>query len=111
MIEEGYMVNDKKYIVKQQKRIAQLVTSHFKDYYLTGGTALAFYYDHRFSEDLDFFTQKYSDSVPKQIMNFISQKTGFSYKLDAEQGNIDFAGLCASTNFPVCILLKGSHLS
>ncbi len=31
---------------------------HFADYYLTGGTALsAFYLKHRYSEDLDFFTE------------------------------------------------------
>ena len=83
------MINAKKYIVKQQKNITKLVVSHFKDYYLTGGTALAFYYNHRFSEDLDFFTQKYSNKIPDHIMNFISQKTGFSYKLDAEQSRIN----------------------
>ena len=83
------MVNAKKYIVRQQKNITKLVVSHFKDYYLTGGTALAFYYNHRFSEDLDFFTQKYSNKIPDQIMNFISQETGFSYKLDAEQNRIN----------------------
>ena len=83
------MINAKKYIVKQQKNITKLVVSHFKDYYLTGGTALAFYYNHRFSEDLDFFTQKYSNETPNKIMNFISQNTGFSYKLDAEQNRIN----------------------
>lgn len=82
------MDNTKKYIIKQQRKITQLVTLRFKDYYLTGGTALAFYYSHRFSEDLDFFTQKYSDNAPDQIMDFISQEMGFSYRLDAEQGKI-----------------------
>jgi len=84
------MINAKKYIVKQQKRIAHMVALRFNDYYLTGGTALAFYYNHRFSEDLDFFTQKYLDNTPDQIMNFISEKTGFPYQLDAEQSRIDF---------------------
>ena len=84
------MANTKKYIIKQQKGIAQLVTLRFKDYYLTGGTALAFYYNHRFSEDLDFFTQKYSANVPNQIMDFISQETGFPYRLDTEQNGVGF---------------------
>jgi len=79
------MADDKKYMIKQQKKITRLVTSSFKDYYLTGGTALAFYYNHRFSEDLDFFTQKYSSNVPDQIMDFVSQETGLSYRLDTEQ--------------------------
>ncbi|MBL7157073.1 MAG: nucleotidyl transferase AbiEii/AbiGii toxin family protein [Candidatus Omnitrophica bacterium] len=84
------MTSGKKHIIKQQKLITNLVTSLFKDYYLTGGTALAFYYNHRFSEDLDFFTQEYSALIPDRIMSFISQKTGFSYKLDREQ---NIAGL------------------
>jgi len=67
-----------------------MVALRFNDYYLTGGTALAFYYNHRFSEDLDFFTQKYLDNAPRQIMNFILEKTGFSYQLDAEQSRVGF---------------------
>jgi predicted nucleotidyltransferase component of viral defense system len=71
--------------VKEQKRITDLVVSEFKNYYLTGGTALAFYFDHRFSEDLDFFSQKYQKNDPDQIMEYISKKTGFAYQLDAQQ--------------------------
>lgn len=65
---------DKKtaYIQKEQKRITGLVVKKFKDYYLTGGTALAFYFGHRFSEDLDFFSQKYQKNDPDKIMAFIS---------------------------------------
>ena len=75
------------YITKIQKEILNLVTKNFKDYYLTGGTALSLYYNHRFSEDLDFFTQKYqSDNVDK-IMEYINEKTGFLYKLESEQNN------------------------
>ncbi len=84
------MSNSKQYIIRQQKRIVQLVTEHFKNYYLTGGTALAFYYNHRFSEDLDFFSQQYSDDDPNRIMDFILEKTGFSYTLDKEQSKVEF---------------------
>ena len=42
------------YIKSEQKRISKMVTKEFKSYYLTGGTALSFYFNHRFSEDLDF---------------------------------------------------------
>jgi predicted nucleotidyltransferase component of viral defense system len=73
------------YIQKEQKRITGLVTKKFKRYYLTGGTALAFYFGHRFSEDLDFFSQKYKKSDPDKIMNFIKAETGFDYQLDAVQ--------------------------
>ncbi|MBU4149431.1 MAG: nucleotidyl transferase AbiEii/AbiGii toxin family protein [Candidatus Omnitrophica bacterium] len=73
------------YIKDEQKKIMEIVTKKFKNYYLTGGTGLGFYFDHRFSEDLDFFTQEYKKEDPDRIMNFISQKTGFDFKLDAEQ--------------------------
>ncbi len=73
------------YIQKEQKRISDLLTLKFKDYYLTGGTALAFYFKHRFSEDLDFFSQKYQKNDPDKIMAFIAKETGFDYQLDAVQ--------------------------
>lgn len=73
------------YIQQEQKRIAGLVTKKFKDYYLTGGTALAFYFAHRYSEDLDFFSQQYKKSDPDKIMKFIAGETGFDYKLNAVQ--------------------------
>lgn len=73
------------YIKMEQKRIARIATRRFKNYYLTGGTALCFYFNHRLSEDLDFFTQEYRKKNPDEIMRFLSQKTGFSYRLEAEQ--------------------------
>ncbi len=79
------MASNIAYIKREQKRITAIITEKFKNYYLTGGTALSFYFNHRFSEDLDFFTQKYKSKDPDNIMNFISAKTGFKFKLDAEQ--------------------------
>ncbi len=73
------------YIKSEQKRIAKMVTERFKDYYLTGGTALCLYFDHRYSEDLDFFTQRYKKEDPGRIMDFISKETGFDFKLEVEQ--------------------------
>ncbi len=73
------------YIKGEQRKISEMVTKKFKSYYLTGGTALSFYFDHRFSEDLDFFTQEYKKEVPDRIMKFISKETEFNFKLDAEQ--------------------------
>lgn len=35
-------------------KIARKVQSHFKDFYLAGGTAIMFRYKHRESYDLDF---------------------------------------------------------
>lgn len=79
------MKNEISYIKGEQKRITGIVTKKFRKYYLTGGTALAFYFAHRFSEDLDFFTQEYKKDEPERIMDFISLETGFNFKLDAEQ--------------------------
>ena len=79
------MRNKISYIKGEQKKITEFVTKNFKKYYLTGGTALSFYFNHRFSEDLDFFSQNYKKEDPDQIMNLISKLSGFKFKLDAEQ--------------------------
>lgn len=79
------MKNKNFYIEAEQKRITDLVTKKFKNYYLTGGTALSFYFGHRFSEDLDFFTQEYKREDSSRIMDFISKETSFNFKLEAEQ--------------------------
>lgn len=78
-------MDTKKYIQKEQKRIYQLAVKKFPDYYLTGGTALAFHFHHRFSEDLDFFTQQYSKTEADEIMKFITKKTGYPFQLVFEQ--------------------------
>jgi len=72
-------------IKKEQKRITALVTEKFPHYYLTGGTALAFHLDHRFSEDLDFFSRKYTSAEADKIMDFIASETGHSFQLDSEE--------------------------
>ena len=79
------MKNNNSYIESEQRRIRVAVTKKFKNYYLTGGTALSFYLNHRFSEDLDFFTQEYRKEDPEKIMDFISKETGFEFKIEAEQ--------------------------
>jgi predicted nucleotidyltransferase component of viral defense system len=83
------MSNKISYIESEQKRVTRIVTREFKEYYLTGGTALSFYFAHRFSEDLDFFTQKFKKEDPDRIMNFVSKETSFDFKLEAEQNKPD----------------------
>jgi len=73
------------YIKSEQRKIARLVTGKFPKYYLTGGTAISFYFDHRFSEDLDIFIQDYRKEDPERIMSFVSKESGFDFKLEAEQ--------------------------
>ena len=53
-------------IISQSKNICQ-------SFYLTGGTALAeFYLQHRFSEDLDFFSENEVDS--QTIFSFLKRR-------------------------------------
>jgi len=79
------MKNKVSYIKSEQRKIARLITKKFRKYYLTGGTALSFYFDHRFSEDLDFFTQDYRKEDPDKIMSYVSKESGFEFKLEAYQ--------------------------
>ena len=73
----------------RQKLLLRLFSSdpHIqKNFYLSGGTALAEYYlHHRYSEDLDFFTEKEVDPLSIQIfLKSISQKAGIK-KIDFQQ--------------------------
>jgi predicted nucleotidyltransferase component of viral defense system len=65
----------------RQKLVLQLLFSNpsiQKNYYLSGGTVLAEYYlHHRYSEDLDFFTESEVDLMSIQILfKSISSKAG-----------------------------------
>ncbi len=81
-------------ILKDQKKITRMVTQKFSAYYLAGGTALAFYLGHRFSEDLDFFSPVYDPAVVDKIMHYIKAKTGYSFKRGDEiRKNIKTAGM------------------
>ena len=68
-----------------QKQILELVSQAFPQVYLVGGTAISLLYQHRLSEDLDFFTQKYSSKLHKEIAAFIKKKTGYRYRLIEEE--------------------------
>ena len=73
---------------EQQIILAQVKAEpFFKQFYFTGGTALsAFYLQHRYSEDLDFFTEKKFDT--QDIFDFIdswSKKYGFTFTSEFHQ--------------------------
>lgn len=73
---------------RQKQFLAQFSTQPMlpKKFYLTGGTALAgFYLHHRYSEDLDFFSE--SEFVPLEIDVFFKKlKTVLAFeKLDYQQ--------------------------
>ncbi len=87
-------MNARARIVRDQKRITRMVTGKFPDYYLAGGTALAFHLGHRFSEDLDFFSPVYDPVTAVKIMRYIKVQTGYGFKSSDEiKGSKSMAGM------------------
>ena len=76
---------EKHILIKAQKQILKLVAGAYPQVYLVGGTALSLLYDHRISADLDFFTQKYSSNLHREIAAYIKRKTDFRYRLIEEE--------------------------
>lgn len=87
--------------------LAQTQTTIVKNFYLTGGTALAeFYFHHRLSEDIDLFSEAEVDiSAIEPFLEAISTKLGivkvikqnflglYTYKLQFKDGDslkVDF---------------------
>lgn len=74
-------------LTENQKRVLAGIAENFflaQNFYLTGGTALAaFYLHHRYSEDLDFFSEKEVDVLALDVF-FKNSKKIFGYI------NIDF---------------------
>lgn len=77
----------KEILTRAQKAIIQLISQEQRldQFYLSGGTALtAYYFHHRFSEDLDFFTPEQPDltflhSFANRVKNELKTKE-FTYK-------------------------------
>ena len=74
----------------QEKIVSAFKKDSFltKTFYFTGGTALSiFYFGHRFSEDLDFFTEK---PFPRdKVISFVrqtSETVGFTFTLRQPEG-------------------------
>ncbi|MFH1863611.1 MAG: nucleotidyl transferase AbiEii/AbiGii toxin family protein [bacterium] len=67
-------------LTKEQKQILEFVSKDkviTSQFYLTGGTALSyFYFKHRFSEDLDFFSE---DVAINKVHAITSRKRGRDY--------------------------------
>lgn len=72
-------------LLRAQKQILKVVTDKYPQVYLMGGTALSLSYNHRMSEDLDFFTQKYTRKLHREISSYIRQEMGYSFTLVEEE--------------------------
>ncbi len=73
---------------EQQIILAQIKKEpFFEQFYFTGGTALsAFYLQHRYSEDLDFFTEKKFDTQDIfDLVNSWSKQHGFTFTSEFHQ--------------------------
>ena len=62
-------------IKKKQLHILQALDSKIDDFYLVGGTALSlFHFDHRESEDLDFFTKVFFPERVVQVVDYLKNQ-------------------------------------
>ncbi len=76
-----------KAVLKTQKDLLAALGEKLEGFYLAGGTALAlFYFQHRLSEDLDFFTQQFERTrVIRIIEKLAGQFPKKTITLEAEQ--------------------------
>ncbi len=75
-----------KRIIYWQDKILTILNGMADAYCLGGGTALSkFYFGHRQSFDLDFFTIKYSRKAIISLMEYVSDKSGKNFKIIREQ--------------------------
>ena len=64
-----------KKIVKYQEQVLKALSGKVDDFYLAGGTALSlFYFRHRLSVDLDFFTRDFAYSGIKRIAGYLEDR-------------------------------------
>jgi len=81
-------------IVKYQDVVLQALKGRAEPFYMAGGTALSrFYFQHRDSFDLDFFSQDYSAAKVQDLVQLIEKTTGKETKLIQQSTREGFAKL------------------
>ena len=79
-------------IFKHQDKILRILNGKTAPFYLAGGTALAkFYFQHRESYDLDFFSQTFSAAKIKDLVGLIEKGTHKKTKLIRKEQKEGFA--------------------
>jgi hypothetical protein len=74
-----------KQILKLRDEVLILLKDKANDFALGGGTALSlFYFHHRESYDLDFFTKKFSETVIKKLVKELSIALGKAIRILSE---------------------------
>lgn len=79
-------------IIEIRDKALKKLANKLGDFYLAGGTALSlFYFQHRESYDLDFFTKNFSRLKIEEIMSGLSRDMGLAIELSGEQNKQGFA--------------------
>jgi len=87
-------------VIKKRDQILQLLANKMAGFYLAGGTALSvFYFQHRESYDLDFFTQDYMRIKIARIVKDLSETLQTPIKAIGEQAQDGMAKMCVYTLF------------
>jgi len=77
-------------ITKWQEKVLNALSGKVDDYCLGGGTALSmFYFRHRQSLDLDFFTSKFSRKNILSLVKFLSDRIDKDFEIIGEQQKKD----------------------
>ena len=81
-----------------QKRLLKCLAGKLDHYYLVGGTALSLYYfQHRESYDLDFFTKSFSPKEITEAIAYLQKKHNMKTELVAEKTGDRFAKIMMYT--------------
>lgn len=81
-----YILGMPQKVITAQNRVLKVLSGKIDDFYLGGGTALSlFYFNHRESLDLDFFTKDFSKKRIMGISGFISNSLKKRMELVAEE--------------------------
>jgi len=79
-------------IIEEINKVLKASSGNLQGYYLAGGTALSlFYFKHRESYDLDFFTKKFSKKNIEDIIKNLSVDIGKKISLIGEENKEDRA--------------------
>lgn len=79
-------------VLIERDRVLKALAGKIDGLYLAGGTALSlFYFHHRESYDLDFFTREFSQSKIKNIISELAKSTGQKIELEIVQDKKDKA--------------------
>lgn len=81
-----------------QKRLLKCLAGKLDHYYLVGGTALSLYYfQHRESHDLDFFTKSFSPKEIAETITCLRQELNMKAELVAQKMGDQFAKIMIYT--------------